>query len=88
MTDPVALQAEVEGAVTDFVMEHLLQGDGRGLEADSQLLELGILDSLNVITLLTFLQTRFAVDLSPDDLVPENIGSVAAIARWIAKVAD
>jgi acyl carrier protein len=52
--------------------------------ADSDnLLESGVIDSLGVLELVTFLQSEFALQVDDDELTPENFESVDSIARFV-----
>ena len=55
-----------------------------GIADDDQLFERMLLDSLHLITLVTSLEERFQVAVRPEDLIPENFQSIAAIADFIA----
>ena len=47
--------------------------------------ESGIIDSLGVMTLLSFLDEKFSIQVSGDDLVPENFASISAIAALVER---
>ena len=51
-----------------------------GLNARSDLIGDGVLDSLAVLDLVSFLEGRFCLSLPVEEFVPENFRSVAAIA--------
>jgi len=53
------------------------------LDANTDLIEQGILDSLLVTDLILLAQTRFGVEFTPRDITPENFGNVERIARLI-----
>lgn len=54
------------------------------LTDESPLLESGILDSLAIVKLLTFLEESFGVEITDDEFDPDNFESVAAIAELVA----
>jgi acyl carrier protein len=51
-----------------------------GLDAGSDLIGDGVLDSLAVLDLVSFLEDRFSLSLPVEEFVPENFRNVAAIA--------
>lgn len=55
---------------------------GEFVDRDTDLFESGILDSLEVISLLLYLQEEFDTVFSPDDLQFENYQSVNKIIKW------
>jgi acetyltransferase-like isoleucine patch superfamily enzyme/acyl carrier protein len=57
--------------------------DGTLSETDS-LFDKDILDSLSLVALVAWLEKTFAVEISDEDLVPENLESVRQIARFVA----
>jgi acyl carrier protein len=49
-----------------------------------RLLARGVIDSMGVLELIGFLQTEFGVAIGDEDVTEENLGSLAAIARYVA----
>jgi acyl carrier protein len=50
---------------------------------DDHLMEKGVVDSMGMIELLTFLQDRFGVEPSDDEITEENFATLARIARFV-----
>jgi acyl carrier protein len=72
--------------IRDFIVNDMLHGSlTTPLGDDDQLVESGIIDSLGVMTLLSFLDEKFAVQVGGDDLIPENFASVAAVAALVER---
>jgi acyl carrier protein len=72
--------------IRDFIVNEMLHGSlSTPLGDDDQLVESGIIDSLGVMTLLSFLDEKFSIQVSGDDLVPENFASISAIAALIER---
>ena len=57
--------------ITVFVGENLLDGAG-AVEADSPLFSSGLLDSFHLLELLLFIEDRFGVKITPQDIRPET----------------
>lgn len=51
---------------------------------DTELVESGHIDSLAILDLVVFVEERFGVQLTADDLNPQNLASVAALASLVA----
>lgn len=51
---------------------------------DTELVESGRIDSLAILDLVVFVEERFGVSLTADDLTPQNLASVAALASLVA----
>lgn len=73
-------------SVTDRLREYFAKESPASgpIGADTPLLESGILDSLAIIKLLTFIEDQFSVEVTDEEFDPENFASVAAIAALIA----
>jgi acyl carrier protein len=54
------------------------------LDDDADLLAAGIIDSMGVMELIEFLDREFQVEVDDDDITEENLGTVSAIARYVA----
>ena len=72
-------------------MEELLE-ILRGLHEDvdfentENLVDEGILDSLDIVTLVTEINDTFDVSVPPEELVPENFNSARAIYELICRL--
>lgn len=77
---------QIVDTVKDFVTTEIIRGStGGDLDPELSLLEEGILDSLGLQQLITFLEQKFGINIDDDDLMPENFESVNAIAALISK---
>lgn len=75
----------IADSVRNFIVDEA-QWDGprEQLSDDYPLLEKGLIDSLGVFHLVTFLEGEFGVEVQDEELVPENFGTIANIARLVA----
>ncbi len=58
---------------------------GIDFTSSDHLIDDGILDSLDLVTIVTVLMDEYDVEVSVDDLVPENFNSVQAIYDLIER---
>ncbi|HYU16927.1 MAG TPA: acyl carrier protein [Candidatus Acidoferrum sp.] len=75
----------IEETLHDFVVNELLDGEADGLTATTNLLALGIIDSLAVVSLRIFVERAFGVHL-PDGLQPEDFTTLSAIAALVERL--
>ncbi|MCA9687535.1 MAG: alpha/beta fold hydrolase, partial [Myxococcales bacterium] len=73
---------DVVSQLLDFVITEILHGE-EDFDEGTPLLALGVLDSLSMVSLLTFIQERFGVVVVNDDVTVENFEDVAAIAAMV-----
>jgi acyl carrier protein len=70
----------------EFIMNDLhWAGKKEHLTPDYPLIENHVLDSLGLFSLVTFVETQFGVEVQDDELVPENFGTLGAIADLIQR---
>jgi len=70
--------------IRDYVARNLLFSDtGFNYSDDASFLDEGIIDSLGVIELVTFVEKEFGVSVADHELVPDNFDSVAKLGAFI-----
>lgn len=76
----------IETAVSAFLIDNFRFGDTSvAIVPDESLIEAGVIDSTGVLELVAFLEERFGVDVEDADIVPDNLDSLAAIARYVER---
>lgn len=76
----------VEQEVRTFLAENFSLGrDVSHLSSTQSLTERGFIDSVGIVELLTFLETRFDIQINDDETVPENIDTIENIVRFISE---
>ena len=74
----------VEQEVRTFLAENFSLGkDISHLSSSQSLTERGFIDSVGIVEVLTFLDTRYEIQISDDETVPENIDTIDNIVRFI-----
>ena len=75
---------EIEAQIQRYVAQNLLFSDN-GFEHsnDTSFLEEGIIDSLGVLGLVTFVETAFEVVVDGHEITPDNFDSVNQLADYI-----
>lgn len=58
---------------------------GVDFEQETSLIDDGLIDSLDIVAVVTDLMDTFDVQLGVDDLTPENFNSVEAICQLIER---
>lgn len=80
--DEVSLKSQIK----KFIAENMLfSGDGFTHADDASLLDAGIIDSIGVMELVTFVGNSFKVTVPPEDIVPDNFDSVQKLAAYVAR---
>ena len=55
-------------------------------ETENTLVDDGILDSLDIVTLITEINDRFDVSIPAEEIIPENFNSAAALYDLITRL--
>ncbi len=85
MTD-IKNNQEVELHIREFIAKNILySADGFGYADDASLLGESIIDSLGVVELVEFVQTRFGIKVDPHEVVPDNFDSVARLSAYVRR---
>ncbi len=59
--------------------------DGIPDDVQVDLLEEGIIDSFDVVNIVSALEDRFAIEIPAEDIVPENFSSIRRIVALVQK---
>jgi acyl carrier protein len=74
----------METVINDYISRELVRDPSLlPLAGETSLLDNGILDSLNLLRIVVFLEERFAIAVGDADLLPENFSSVNAICAYV-----
>jgi acyl carrier protein len=71
--------------IRQFIADRFLFGDDKKLGDDDSLLEAGIIDSTGILELINHLEERYGIKVNDDELVPENLDTIASIAAFLGK---
>jgi acyl carrier protein len=81
------MSTEVIEELRAYVIEHHLDGRAE-VDADTPLLEWGILDSFSVAEILVFIEERFGVTPPQESISPEHFGSLRALADLVESLRE
>ena len=76
-------ETEIQTALCDFIVKQFPAFHGKDLDIDDSLLEAGVIDSMGVLEIVTFIENELKVVLSDDEMVAENFGSVRALTELV-----
>ncbi len=72
----------VRERIRSFVSETFFVDD---FSDEELFLRAGIIDSMGMLQLVAFLQEQFGIEILDEDLVPENLDSVARAAAFVER---
>ena len=78
----------VERAVTSFIVDNFLFGNAADAPGSkTSFMETGLVDSTGVLELVAFVEEKYAIKVGDDELVPDNLDSVANLAAFVVRKA-
>jgi acyl carrier protein len=77
---------EIEKSLHDFVARELLDGDAADLTSSTNLLAIGVIDSLSMVSLRTFVEQAFRVRLPDGVHAPEDFATLSSIAALVERL--
>jgi acyl carrier protein len=75
----------IEQRIHAFLLEKFPLARKAQVGKDTALLEKGILDSLGILDVVSFLETEFSIVVSDDDLLPENFQTLGTLSTFVLK---
>lgn len=67
----------------NFLLDKFPLARRHGLGDETMLLETGILDSLGVLEIVTYIEAEYQITLSDEDLVPDNFQTLSRLALFL-----
>lgn len=83
---PAQPNSPVLNEILQFLVRELGQGEALNLDADSRLLDMGLINSISAVMLQTFVEKRYGVKMPRNALTPENLESPRAITALVERI--
>jgi acyl carrier protein len=78
--------ASIEEQVRNHIAQNILfSKNGYPHPDEASFLEEGIVDSLNVMDLVFFIEEKFGVSVADREIVPDNFDSVSRLAAFVRR---
>ena len=78
-------QSEVIERLKEFISSEVLDGKDIGLDESTPLLEWGIINSMEIARLVTFIQDQFHVELPDEKILPEHFINLSALSALVVE---
>jgi len=78
------METQIRAELTEFIVANYLFGEIARIPGDDDhFLEEGIIDSTGILELIEFVESRFGIEVSESETVPENLGSISSLTRFV-----
>ncbi len=74
----------MQGTIERYICEELLEDD-EPLQGDENLLADGMVDSLGMLRLVSFIDETFGIEIPPEDFVLENFRTLNQLMIYLGK---
>lgn len=72
-------------SIKNFIRTELIYDDEKDFDENTNLIERGIVDSMSLVRLISFLEENYEIQVQDEDIVPENFSSLNKISNFIAE---
>jgi acyl carrier protein len=74
----------IERTIRQFVIDNFFFGEeNQEFHNENSLIEKGVIDSMGMLGLISFVQETYGIKVEDQELVPENWDSVSRIASFV-----
>ena len=75
---------DISKSLEQFIQDEIIKGQKDiDLQQSTNLIDEGIIDSLGIMKLLTFIEESYKLQISDEELLPENFESLKAICAMV-----
>ena len=79
------MTSNIKQQVRQFIVDNFMMGSAAEIPDDASFMEGHIIDSTGFLELISFVEESFGIEVSDDDMVPENLDSLNNIERYIGQ---
>jgi acyl carrier protein len=81
----MSAKTDIVDPVRAFIVENFLFGQPGDFDDSQSFLDAGIVDSTGVLQLVAFLEQHYDIQITNEELLPENLDSIAQISQFLHK---
>jgi acyl carrier protein len=76
---------DVQERVKQFIIQNFYVSDTAELSGETSLISSGYVDSTGMLELMAFLESEFDIRINEQEMVPENLETIARIGAFVAR---
>ncbi len=80
-------RAEVSTAIKEYIRRELLRTEDDELSDETPLLEWGVIDSIAMVGLVTFIENKWKIALPSAEVSPANFSTVTTLCDMVLRLA-
>jgi len=79
------MTSDLKQQVRQFILDNFMMGSKAEVPDDASFMDRHIIDSTGFLELISFVEQSFDIQISDDEMVPENLDSLNNIERFVQK---
>jgi acyl carrier protein len=80
------MTSNIANTIESFIVEEIMMvGKEIKIDPESSLIKSGIVDSLSLLRLISFLEEKFGIVIDDEDVVPENFDTIKIMESLVAE---
>jgi len=80
------VMADIKAQVRSYLLDNFLMGGSEAdVKDDASFMGTHILDSTGFIELIGYLEEQFGIEVTDEEMVPENLDSLECIERFVSR---
>lgn len=79
------MSPNIKQQVKEFILDNFVMTGTIELPEDTSLMDSHIIDSTGFLELISFIEERFGIRVFDEEMVPENLDSLAGIERFVVQ---
>ncbi len=87
-TDRRSIRNSMYDEIRDYLKIHSAGDKDAEFSDDESLLEAGIIDSMTMVDIITFLEKTYSIVVDEDEMTPENFDNVNGIIAFVTSKRD
>jgi acyl carrier protein len=74
---------DYKNALMEYIRDEIVRNRGAVIKEDEDLLSSGVIDSLSILKLVSFVEERFGIQVPDEDVVYDNFKSISALTEYL-----
>lgn len=76
---------QIESKIREFILKNLYYSEDSFINDEDSFLATGVIDSMGVMELQTFIQAEFGLEVAQSEIVVENFDSIRKLADFVSR---
>ena len=81
-------QIEILEALKGYISREILDGRDIGLDGSTPLLEWGIINSMEIARIVSFIQDRFHIEIPDDKIIAEHFINLSVLSQLVVGLGE